>query len=136
MRASSTKVLHDAGLVGFEEPFAALFTQGMICKDGAKMSKSKGNAVSPDDLIAAYGADTVRLYTLFVGPPEKDAEWNDRGVEGAYRFLGRIWRLVNDHLRCAPSGSGDRRPEGRTGERPRRSRCANCAVPRIARSSA
>ena len=99
-----TKVFYDAGLVGFEEPFAALFTQGMICKDGAKMSKSKGNTVSPDDLIAQYGADTVRLYTLFVGPPEKDAEWNDRAVEGTYRFLGRIWRLVNDHLGVLPPG--------------------------------
>jgi leucyl-tRNA synthetase len=92
-----TKVFYDAGLLGFVEPFAALFTQGMICKDGAKMSKSKGNVVSPDELIAAYGADTVRLYTLFVGPPEKDAEWNDRAVEGTYRFLGRVWRLVVDH---------------------------------------
>jgi leucyl-tRNA synthetase len=66
----------------------------MITKNGVKMSKSKGNTVSPDDLIRDYGADTVRLYTLFIGPPEKDAEWSDRGVEGAYRFLGRVWRLV------------------------------------------
>jgi len=89
-----TKFLHDIGAVGFDEPFKNLFTQGMIIKDGAKMSKSKGNVVSPDDLIKDYGADTVRLYTLFIGPPEKDAEWSDRGVEGAYRFLGRVWRLV------------------------------------------
>jgi len=89
-----TKVLYDLGLIGFDEPFKNLFTQGMIIKDGAKMSKSKGNVVSPDNLISKYGADTVRLYTLFIGPPEKDAEWSDRGVEGAYRFLGRIWRLV------------------------------------------
>lgn len=66
----------------------------MIIKDGAKMSKSKGNVVSPDELIRKYGADTVRLYTLFMGPPEKDAEWQDQGVEGAYRFLGRLWRLA------------------------------------------
>ncbi|HWN81548.1 MAG TPA: class I tRNA ligase family protein, partial [Candidatus Udaeobacter sp.] len=98
-----TKVLHDAELLGFVEPFGALFTQGMICKDGAKMSKSKGNVVSPDDLIAAYGADTVRLYTLFVGPPEKDAEWNDRAVEGTYRFLGRVWRLAIDHAARLPA---------------------------------
>jgi leucyl-tRNA synthetase len=91
-----TKVLHDEGLLGFEEPFAALFAQGMICKGGAKMSKSKNNTVSPESLIAQYGADTARLYTLFIGPPEKDAEWNDRAVEGTYRFLGRVWRLVND----------------------------------------
>ncbi len=89
-----TKFFHDIGVVGFDEPFKNLFTQGMIIKDGAKMSKSKGNVVSPDRLIADYGADTVRLYTLFIGPPEKDAEWSDRGVEGAYRFLGRVWRLV------------------------------------------
>ncbi len=89
-----TKFLFDIKMVGFDEPFKNLFTQGMIIKGGAKMSKSKGNVVSPDKLIADYGADTVRLYTLFIGPPEKDAEWSDRGVEGAYRFLGRVWRLV------------------------------------------
>ena len=88
------KVLYDLGYVGFKEPFARLFTQGMIIKDGTKMSKSKGNVVSPDKLIDRYGADTVRFYTLFIGPPEKDAEWNDRGVEGAWRFLNRAWRLV------------------------------------------
>ena len=89
-----TKVLFDAGLIDFNEPFRNLFTQGMIIKNGAKMSKSKGNVVSPDELIEKYGADTVRLYTLFIGPPEKDAEWSDRGVEGAYRFLGRVWRMA------------------------------------------
>ena len=91
-----TKVLYDGGFIGFNEPFKNLFTQGMIIKDGAKMSKSKGNVVSPDKLIKKYGADTIRLYTLFIGPPEKDAEWSDRGVEGAYRFLGRVWRMVCD----------------------------------------
>jgi len=105
-----TKVLHDLGLVTFAEPFAHLFTQGMICKrneeDGQlyKMSKSKGNVVSPDPLIEQYGADTVRLYTLFLGPPEKDAEWDDRGIEGASRFLRRLWRRVcenREHLRGA-----------------------------------
>ncbi|NQT23667.1 MAG: leucine--tRNA ligase [Candidatus Omnitrophica bacterium] len=89
-----TKVLYDLKLISFDEPFEDLFTQGMIIKDGAKMSKSKGNVVSPDDLIKRYGADTVRLYTLFIGPPERDAEWSDRGVDGAYRFLSRVWRLV------------------------------------------
>jgi leucyl-tRNA synthetase len=89
-----TKVFYDIGLISFDEPFQRLFTQGMIIKDGAKMSKSKGNVVSPDALIAKYGADTVRLYTLFIGPPEKDAEWSDKGVEGAWRFLNRVWRLV------------------------------------------
>ncbi|MFH1782512.1 MAG: leucine--tRNA ligase [Candidatus Omnitrophota bacterium] len=90
------KVLYDMKYIEFKEPFAKLFTQGMIVKDGAKMSKSKGNVVSPDLLIEKYGADTVRFYTLFIGPPEKDAEWNDRGVEGAWRFLNRVWRLVED----------------------------------------
>ncbi|MFH1245865.1 MAG: class I tRNA ligase family protein, partial [Candidatus Omnitrophota bacterium] len=89
-----TKVFYDQGLISFDEPFKRLFTQGMIVKDGAKMSKSKGNVVSPDELIARYGADTVRLYTLFIGPPEKDAEWNDLGVEGAWRFLNRVWKAV------------------------------------------
>jgi leucyl-tRNA synthetase len=90
------KVLRDMGLVSFPEPFERLFTQGMITKDGAKMSKSKGNVVPPDALIERYGADTVRLYTLFIGPPEKDAEWNDRGVEGAYRFLVKYWKMILD----------------------------------------
>jgi len=94
------KVLHDAGHLSFREPFGALFTQGMICKrsekDGQlyKMSKSKGNVVSPDELIRKYGADTLRLYTLFIGPPEKDAEWSDTAVEGSFRFLNRVWRRV------------------------------------------
>ena len=94
------KVLHDAGEVGFNEPFKALFTQGMICKQSSithkleKMSKSKGNVVSPDAVIEEYGADTQRLYTLFIGPPQKDAEWQDDAVVGARRFLDRVWRLV------------------------------------------
>jgi len=94
------KVLHDAGHVGFNEPFRALFTQGMICKQSTisgkleKMSKSKGNVVSPDAIIAEYGADTQRLYTLFIGPPQKDAEWQDDAVIGARRFLDRLWRQV------------------------------------------
>jgi len=97
------KVLHDAGYCSFREPFDALFTQGMICKrseaDGKlyKMSKSKGNVVSPDDLVARYGADTLRVYTLFIGPPEKDAEWSDQGIEGASRFLRRVWRRAYDN---------------------------------------
>ncbi len=97
------KVLYDMGHVNFKEPFARLFTQGMIIKDGKKMSKSKGNVVSPDKLIDKYGADTVRFYTLFIGPPEKDAEWNDRGVEGSWRFLNRVWRLLDSYLRLVRS---------------------------------
>jgi len=97
-----TKVVSDLGLIDFNEPFAKLFTQGMICKKGPdgnlyKMSKSKGNVVSPNELIENYGADTVRLYTLFIGPPEKEAEWNDTAVEGSYRFLKRIWTRVWQH---------------------------------------
>jgi leucyl-tRNA synthetase len=119
-----TKALCDMGLIGFDEPFANLFTQGMICKrsdrDGQlyKMSKSRGNVVSPDALIERYGADTVRLYTLFLGPPEKDAEWDDRGIEGAWRFLRRLWRRVyerRDMLRAAaglrPDPAAMREPE-------------------------
>ncbi|MBL6634509.1 MAG: class I tRNA ligase family protein, partial [Thermoleophilia bacterium] len=89
-----TKVLHDLGLVGTREPFARLFTQGMIHHQGAKMSKSKGNVVPPDAIISRFGADTLRLYILFMGPAADDAEWSDSGVEGQRRFLDRVWRLV------------------------------------------
>jgi leucyl-tRNA synthetase len=91
------KFLNDKKLVSFDEPFGSLFTQGMITRNGAKMSKSAGNTVDPKPLIEKYGADTVRIYTLFIGPPEKDAEWNDRAVEGASRFVNRIWRLYANH---------------------------------------
>jgi leucyl-tRNA synthetase len=97
-----TKVLFDAGLVGFREPFARLFTQGMIYYRGAKMSKSKGNVVSPDENIERYGADTVRIYTLFLGPPEQDAEWTDGGVAGAHRFLERVWRAAAQAVEMGP----------------------------------
>ena len=99
------KVLRDMGLVEFSEPFERLFTQGMITKNGVKMSKSKRNTVAPDDLIERYGTDTVRLYTLFIGPPEKDAEWNDRGVEGAFRFLLKYWKVVQDVVAATPSAA-------------------------------
>ncbi|MDR4506312.1 MAG: leucine--tRNA ligase [Candidatus Scalindua sp.] len=89
-----TKVLSDLGLLGFHEPFKNLFTQGMIVKDGAKMSKSKGNVVSPDFIIEKYGTDTQRLYTLFMAPPQRDAEWNDRGIIGAFRFLNKLWKNI------------------------------------------
>lgn len=89
-----TKVLRDLGYISSTEPFRRLLTQGMVIKDGAKMSKSKGNVVDPDDIINQYGADTARLFILFAAPPEKDLEWSDEGVEGAYRFLNRLWRLV------------------------------------------
>jgi leucyl-tRNA synthetase len=89
-----TKVLRDLGLVKVDEPFNALLSQGMVVKDGAKMSKSKGNVVSDDLIRDKYGADTGRLFELFAGPPEKDLEWSDQGVEGAYRFLARLWRFI------------------------------------------
>ena len=94
-----TKFLYDIGVVGFEEPFTKLFNQGMITgKNGVKMSKSMGNVVSPDDLIRDYGCDSLRLYEMFVGPPELDSEWDDRGIDGVFRFLTRFWRLVNENL--------------------------------------
>jgi leucyl-tRNA synthetase len=109
------KILNDAGALDCVEPFKALFTQGMICKrcekdDGKyvkgklyKMSKSVGNVVSPDELIEAYGADTVRLYTLFIGPPELDAEWQDAAVQGPYRFLCRLWKKAYDAKAIVPA---------------------------------
>ncbi len=92
-----TKVLRDLGWLKVDEPFRNLLTQGMVIKDGAKMSKSKGNVVDPDELIDRYGADTVRLFCLFAAPPERDLEWSDQGVEGAYRFLNRVYRLVREN---------------------------------------
>jgi leucyl-tRNA synthetase len=88
------KVLFDAGMVSVDEPFAALFSQGMILRFGSAMAKSKGNGVEPNYIVEAYGADTGRIYELFIGPPELDAEWNDRGVEGVAKFLHRVWRLI------------------------------------------
>ncbi len=92
-----TKVLYDAGLVHVDEPFTSLLTQGMVLMDGAKMSTSKGNTVSPLEIIERYGADTARLFILFAAPPERDLEWSDSGVEGCYRFLGRVFRAVMDN---------------------------------------
>jgi leucyl-tRNA synthetase len=89
-----TKVIRDLGLFDGDEPFQNLLTQGMVIKDGAKMSKSKGNVVDPDFIISKYGADTARLFSLFAAPPERDLEWNDQGVDGAYRFLHRVWAVV------------------------------------------
>jgi len=90
-----TKFLYDIGAIDFQEPFAKLFNQGMITgKNGIKMSKSKGNVVSPDDLVNDYGCDSLRMYELFVGPPDLDAEWDDRGIDGVYRFLNKVWNLV------------------------------------------
>lgn len=90
------KAMRDAGLVHVDEPFTNLLTQGMVLKDGAKMSKSLGNIVSPEDIIDRYGADTARLFILFASPPERDLEWSDQGVEGSFRFLQRVWRLIDE----------------------------------------
>ncbi len=100
------KFLMDEGLVNFSEPFKRLFTQGMIVKDGFKMSKSKGNVVAPDYIIDKYGADVMRLYILFVGPPEKDAEWQDEGLQGCFRFIQRALRLVDMFAECSEKSQG------------------------------
>ena len=109
-----TKALRDLGYLEISEPFQHLLTQGMVLKDGAKMSKSKGNIVDPNDMLETYGADTTRLFTLFAAPPERDLDWNDKAVEGAYRFLARLWRMgqelaphVPTLFACAPRPSGE-----------------------------
>jgi leucyl-tRNA synthetase len=112
-----TKVLRDMGIKRSDEPFTNLLTQGMVIKDGAKMSKSKGNVVDPEDLIDRYGADTVRLFCLFASPPERDLDWTSEGVEGAYRFLNRVWNLVYQYQDLAGA-----RCEGEVGEQSRRVR--------------
>ncbi len=101
-----TKVLRDAGMLDFDEPFTNLLTQGMVIKDGAKMSKSLGNVVSPEEIIEKYGADTARLFILFAAPVERDLDWSDQGVEGAFRFLNRVWRILlqfEDVIKSAPA---------------------------------
>jgi leucyl-tRNA synthetase len=104
-----TKMMRDLGLVANDEPTKRLFTQGMVIRDGAKMSKNKGNVVSADEMIERFGADTGRLFELFAAPPEKDMDWTDAGAEGAYRFLGRVYRWVTRNLDRADSG--DARPD-------------------------
>ena len=96
------RMLRDEGLLHTDEPFTCLLTQGMVLKDGAKMSKSRGNTVDPQGLIDRYGADTVRLFTMFAAPPEQSLEWSDSGVEGAYRFLKRLWKQVHEHVGAGP----------------------------------
>ena len=92
------KVLRDAGLVDYDEPFSNLLTQGMVIKDGAKMSKSLGNVVSPEEILSKYGADTARLFILFAAPPERELDWSDQGVEGSFRFLNRVWRIIYNYM--------------------------------------
>jgi leucyl-tRNA synthetase len=104
------RVFRDLGLVDHSEPFTHLLTQGMVLKDGAVMSKSKGNVVDPDTMTRKYGADALRLYVMFVAPPEKEVEWTDAGLEGSFRFLARVWRLV-DHWAETVGGEGIASPD-------------------------
>src|SRR5919106_1446167 len=99
------RVFRDLGWVDHSEPFSQLLTQGMVLKDGAVMSKSKGNVVDPDTMLQKYGADALRLYVMFVAPPEKEVEWTDTGLEGSFRFLGRVWRIA-DQWRETIGGEG------------------------------
>jgi leucyl-tRNA synthetase len=107
------RVFRDLGLVDHSEPFTQLLTQGMVLKEGAVMSKSKGNVVDPDEMLQKYGADALRLYVMFVAPPEKEVEWTDTGLEGSFRFLARVWRLV-DHWNETVGGEGIESPDGCT----------------------
>jgi leucyl-tRNA synthetase len=110
------KALADLGQLDFQEPIQALFTQGMVTKDGAKMSKSRGNVVSPASIVERVGADTARCYILFVGPPDQDADWSDAGVDGIHRFLSRLWRLAADTAdrvgAAAPEQTGSAQARG------------------------
>jgi leucyl-tRNA synthetase len=108
-----TKFMRDIGLVRHDEPVLRLFTQGMVIKNGAKMSKSKGNVVSPDEMVARFGADSTRMYSLFAAPPDRDLDWQESGVEGVHRFLGRVYRFV---MRNAQAGKTTTRKTGSTGE--------------------
>ena len=100
-----TKFLFDIGVITFDEPFKQLFNQGMVCKNGVKMSKSKGNSVSPDKIVGKYGTDSLRMYELFMGPPEQDSEWDDTGIEGVYRFLTKVWQLAMKSVAHNPGSS-------------------------------
>jgi leucyl-tRNA synthetase len=104
------RVFRDVGLVEHDEPFTQLLTQGMVLKDGAVMSKSKGNVVDPDTMLQKFGADALRLYVMFVAPPEKEVEWTDSGLEGSWRFLARVWRLI-DHWTETIAGEGIDSPD-------------------------
>jgi leucyl-tRNA synthetase len=108
-----TKALADLGHLSVQEPFARLFTQGMITRDGAKMSKSRGNVISPQTYVERYGADTARAYILFIGPPDQDADWSDEGVEGVHRFLSRLWRLSAEFADTAADEPVPDAPAGR-----------------------
>ena len=137
------KALADMGLLGVQEPFQNLFTQGMITRDGAKMSKSKGNTVSPREFVERYGADATRTYICFMGPPVKGGDWTDEGVEGVHRFLARLWRLSREvDEKTSRPGEGEpaaeprgrparswRRPTGRSTRSPATSIRASTSTP-------
>jgi leucyl-tRNA synthetase len=126
------KALADLGHLDFQEPFRALFTQGMVTKDGAKMSKSRGNVVSPASIVERVGADTARCYILFVGPPEQDADWSDAGVEGVHRFLGRLWRLGSETAgRAGPPSGPVASPIGAQGDDLVLARKAHWAIEKV-----
>ena len=110
-----TKVMRDLGLIVNDEPARRLFTQGMVIKDGAKMSKSKGNVVSPDEMVARYGADATRMYALFAAPPDRDLDWQEDGVAGVSRFLARVWRLTTKYAPVARTGQRRASPKRKTG---------------------
>ena len=142
-----TKALADMGMLDVQEPFANLFTQGMITRDGAKMSKSKGNTVSAVEYVERYGADTARTYVCFMGPPERGGDWTDEGVEGVHRFLARLWRLAEEVAERTDAGRGRRgdrprrrgaraaraRPTGRSTRSPATSSAASSSTPRSPR---
>ena len=111
-----TKVMRDLGVVAIDEPVTTLFTQGMVVKDGAKMSKSKGNVVDPDHMVDRYGADTTRLFSLFAAPPERDLEWSEAGVEGCFRFLSRLFRAFEAARPSLPLAGSHKPAVGRGGE--------------------
>ena len=120
------KALADMDLLDVQEPFARLFTQGMITRDGAKMSKSKGNVVSPRELVERYGADTARCYILFIGPPSMDADWQDAGVGGVHRFLSRLWTAAAEAVEATS-------PDDAPGERGELLRKAHWAIDKVTR---
>jgi leucyl-tRNA synthetase len=125
------KALADMGLVSVQEPFNSLFTQGMITRAGAKMSKSKGNVISPTPYVERFGADTARCYILFIGPPDQDADWSDSGVEGVHRFLSRLWRLGADLAEQGAAAPIDAAANGAAGDDLELLRKAHWAVDKV-----
>ena len=126
-----TKVMRDLEMIALDEPVLNLMTQGMVIKDGSKMSKSKGNIVTCDDMVKKYGADTVRLFSLFAAPPEKDLDWNDQGIEGMHRFLLRVWRFVMNWLETPQSSPSPQGGEGRGEGEPALQRMTHKAIKKV-----